>query len=44
MISSEVNITKLSGCLKHYRFVNDGDIIDLEIEQIGVVSNKVIKW
>jgi 2-keto-4-pentenoate hydratase/2-oxohepta-3-ene-1,7-dioic acid hydratase in catechol pathway len=32
------------GCgLEHLRFLNDGDIVELEIEQIGVISNKVIK-
>jgi 2-keto-4-pentenoate hydratase/2-oxohepta-3-ene-1,7-dioic acid hydratase in catechol pathway len=32
------------GCgLEHLRFLNDGDIVELEIDQIGVISNKVIK-
>ena len=32
------------GCgLEHLRFLNDGDIVELEIEKIGIVSNKVIK-
>jgi len=32
------------GCgLEHLRFLNDGDIVELEIENIGIVSNKVIK-
>ena len=32
------------GCgLEHLRFLNDGDIVELEIEKIGVISNKVIK-
>ncbi|MDG1522771.1 MAG: fumarylacetoacetate hydrolase family protein [Hellea sp.] len=32
------------GCgLEHLRFLNDGDIVELEIEKIGIISNKVIK-
>ena len=32
------------GCgLEHLRFLNDGDVVELEIEKIGVISNKVIK-
>ena len=32
------------GCgLEHLRFLNDGDVVELEIEKIGVTSNKVIK-
>jgi 2-keto-4-pentenoate hydratase/2-oxohepta-3-ene-1,7-dioic acid hydratase in catechol pathway len=32
------------GCgLEQLRFLNDGDIVELEIEKIGVISNKVIK-
>jgi 2-keto-4-pentenoate hydratase/2-oxohepta-3-ene-1,7-dioic acid hydratase in catechol pathway len=32
------------GCgLEHLRFLNDGDIVELEIDQIGVISNKIIK-
>ena len=32
------------GCgFEHLRFLNDGDIVELEIDQIGVISNKVIK-
>ena len=32
------------GCgLEHLRFLNDGDIVELEVEKIGVISNKVIK-
>ena len=29
--------------LEHLRVLNDGDIVELEIDQIGVISNKVIK-
>jgi 2-keto-4-pentenoate hydratase/2-oxohepta-3-ene-1,7-dioic acid hydratase in catechol pathway len=29
--------------LDHLSFLNDGDIVELEIDQIGVISNKVIK-
>jgi 2-keto-4-pentenoate hydratase/2-oxohepta-3-ene-1,7-dioic acid hydratase in catechol pathway len=33
------------GCgLEHLRFLNDGDIVELEIEKIGVISNKVVKF
>jgi 2-keto-4-pentenoate hydratase/2-oxohepta-3-ene-1,7-dioic acid hydratase in catechol pathway len=32
------------GCgLEHLRFLNDGDIVELEVEKIGVISNKVIR-
>ena len=32
------------GCgLEHLRFLNDGDIVELEIDKIGVISNKVCK-
>ena len=32
------------GCgLEHLRFLNDGDIVELEIEKIGVISNKVTR-
>jgi 2-keto-4-pentenoate hydratase/2-oxohepta-3-ene-1,7-dioic acid hydratase in catechol pathway len=32
------------GCgLEHLRFLNDGDTVELEIEKIGVISNKVIR-
>lgn len=32
------------GCgLEHLRFLNDGDVVELEIENIGVISNKVIR-
>ena len=32
------------GCgLEHLRFLNDGDIVELEVEKIGVTSNKVIR-
>jgi 2-keto-4-pentenoate hydratase/2-oxohepta-3-ene-1,7-dioic acid hydratase in catechol pathway len=32
------------GCgLEHLRFLDDGDIVELEIEKIGVISNRVIK-
>ena len=32
------------GCgLEHLRFLNNGDIVELEVEKIGVISNKVIK-
>ena len=32
------------GCgLEHLRFLNDGDIVELEIDKIGIISNKVIK-
>ena len=32
------------GCgLEHLRFLNHGDIIELEIEKIGVISNRVIR-
>jgi 2-keto-4-pentenoate hydratase/2-oxohepta-3-ene-1,7-dioic acid hydratase in catechol pathway len=32
------------GCgLEHLRFLNDGDVVELEIEKIGIISNKVIK-
>ena len=32
------------GCgLEHLRFLNDGDVVELEIEHIGVISNKVIR-
>jgi 2-keto-4-pentenoate hydratase/2-oxohepta-3-ene-1,7-dioic acid hydratase in catechol pathway len=32
------------GCgLEHLRFLNHGDIVELEIEKIGVISNRVIR-
>jgi len=32
------------GCgLEHLRFLNNGDIVELEVEKIGVISNKVIR-
>ena len=32
------------GCgLEHLRFLSDGDIVELEVEKIGVISNKVIR-
>jgi len=32
------------GCgLEHLRFLNDGDIVELEVEKIGVISNKVTR-
>ena len=32
------------GCgLEHLRFLNDGDTVELEIEKIGVISNKIIR-
>ena len=32
------------GCgLEHLRFLNDGDIVELEVEKIGVISNKIIR-
>ena len=32
------------GCgLEHLCFLNDGDIVELEVEKIGVISNKVIR-
>ena len=32
------------GCgLEHLRFLNDGDIVELEVEKIGVISNRVIR-
>ena len=32
------------GCgLEHLRFLKDGDIVELEVEKIGVISNKVIR-
>ncbi|MDA9368354.1 fumarylacetoacetate hydrolase family protein [Flavobacteriaceae bacterium] len=32
------------GCgLEHLRFLNDGDIVELEVEKIGVISNTVIR-
>jgi 2-keto-4-pentenoate hydratase/2-oxohepta-3-ene-1,7-dioic acid hydratase in catechol pathway len=32
------------GCgLEHLRFLNDGDVVELEIEKIGVISNKVTR-
>ena len=32
------------GCgLEYLRFLNDGDTVELEIEKIGVISNKVIR-
>ena len=32
------------GCgLEHLRFLNDGDVVELEIEHIGVISNKVVR-
>ena len=32
------------GCgLEHLRFLRDGDIVELEVEKIGVISNKVIR-
>ena len=32
------------GCgLEHLRFLNEGDIVELEVEKIGVISNKVIR-
>ena len=32
------------GCgLEHLRFLNDGDVVELEVEKIGVISNKVIR-
>jgi 2-keto-4-pentenoate hydratase/2-oxohepta-3-ene-1,7-dioic acid hydratase in catechol pathway len=33
-----------NGCgLEHSRFLNDGDIVELEIEKIGVLRNRVVK-
>jgi 2-keto-4-pentenoate hydratase/2-oxohepta-3-ene-1,7-dioic acid hydratase in catechol pathway len=32
------------GCgLEHLRFLSEGDIVELEVEKIGVISNKVIR-
>jgi 2-keto-4-pentenoate hydratase/2-oxohepta-3-ene-1,7-dioic acid hydratase in catechol pathway len=32
------------GCgLEHLRFLSDGDIVELEVEKIGIISNKVIR-
>ena len=32
------------GCgVEHLRFLNDGDIVELEVEKIGVISNKVTR-
>lgn len=32
------------GCgLEHLRFLNHGDIVELEVEKIGVISNRVIR-
>ncbi|MEP1470183.1 MAG: fumarylacetoacetate hydrolase family protein [Halieaceae bacterium] len=32
------------GCgLEHLHFLNDGDLVELEVEKIGVISNKVIR-
>jgi len=32
------------GCgFEHLRFLNDGDIVELEVEKIGVISNKIIR-
>ena len=32
------------GCgLEHLRFLNDGDMVELEVEKIGVISNKVTR-
>lgn len=28
---------------KHLRFLNDGDVVELETEHIGVISNKVVR-
>ena len=30
-------------CLEHLRFLNDGDVVELEIEHICVISNKVVR-
>jgi 2-keto-4-pentenoate hydratase/2-oxohepta-3-ene-1,7-dioic acid hydratase in catechol pathway len=32
------------GCgLEHLRFLAEGDVVELEIEKIGVISNKVTR-
>ncbi len=39
----QVKLIKDCSQMSPLRFLNDGDVVELEIEKIGVISNKVTR-